>query len=70
MYSGVILAYGAQTERALPIEKTSSGKIHSARELVNWYNGEVDSIDKFNWDLQNLKRLSVIGNGNVGVDVA
>lgn len=43
MYSGIVLAYGATSERklGLPNEYTLKG-VHSSRKIVNWYNGSLD----------------------------
>eukprot|EP00850_Spirogloea_muscicola_P003743 SM000015S01243 [mRNA] locus=s15:717692:722281:- [translate_table: standard] len=38
-YHGVILAYGAESDRRLGISGEDLGGMHSAREFVWWYNG-------------------------------
>ncbi len=43
LYSGVILSYGATSERqlGLPGESTIKGVL-SSRRIANWYNGSLD----------------------------
>jgi adrenodoxin-NADP+ reductase len=43
LYSGIVLAYGATSERelGLPNENTLKGVL-SSRHIVNWYNGSLD----------------------------
>ncbi|CAI2365582.1 unnamed protein product [Moneuplotes crassus] len=71
-YSGVILAYGAGAERDIGIE----GEHHltSATDIINWYNGKLDYFQEFqdsiNFDMKDLRDISVIGNGNVATDLA
>lgn len=73
-YSGIVLAYGAVHERSLnlPHEKTLKN-IFSSREIVNWYNGSLDSPSDFEENHLNLgdqvKDMAIIGNGNVAVDI-
>ena len=46
----------------------------SATDLINWYNGKIDNhdifIDNKNFDFEDLKDVSIIGNGNVSTDIA
>lgn len=44
----------------------------SARRVVNWYNGSLDNDLKIEseFDLQNSKNVTVIGNGNIFCDIA
>lgn len=52
LYSGIVLAYGATSERelGLPNEKTLKGVL-SSRQIVNWYNGSLDNELTFSEDL-------------------
>lgn len=70
----VVLSYGCTGDNKLniPGEDTATG-VFTSREFVNWYNGHPDyaTSDKFtsfNWS--KVKRVGVIGNGNVALDVA
>lgn len=68
----MILAYGASEERMLGIP----GEEHltSATKIINWYNGKIDYHEEFlkstNFNFEELKDISVIGNGNVATDLA
>ncbi|CDW82125.1 UNKNOWN [Stylonychia lemnae] len=73
LYSGVVLAYGATSERklGLPNEESLRG-VFSSRQMANWYNGSLDDIldPEQDLDLQNLKDMAIIGNGNVAMDIS
>ncbi len=43
MYSGIVLAYGATSERNLGLPKEDELKrVLSSRQMANWYNGSLD----------------------------
>lgn len=44
----------------------------SSRQLVNWYNGSLDSNESFNKEigLESVKDVVIIGNGNVAMDIS
>ncbi len=67
-HHAVIWAAGAPDDRKLGIEGEDLPGSVSARELVAWYNGHPDFSDRA-YDLT-TKRVIVIGNGNVALDVA
>jgi adrenodoxin-NADP+ reductase len=69
-YDAVLFAYGASEDKKLgiPGESTLSG-IHSAREVVGWYNG-LPGCAGFDLDLTQAEEAVVIGQGNVALDVA
>jgi ferredoxin--NADP+ reductase len=67
-HHAVIWAAGASDDRRLGIEGEDLPGSVSARELVAWYNGHPDFSDR-TYDLSS-KRVVVIGNGNVALDVA
>lgn len=58
LYSGIVLAYGATSERdlGLPNEKTLKG-IVSSRQMANWYNGSLDKDVDYERDL-NLEQVN------------
>eukprot|EP01041_Mallomonas_annulata_P002098 gene2098-4103_t len=71
MYSAVILAYGASTDKKLNIPGEDLSGVLSSREFVNWYNGhpEYQHIGKA-VDLSNVRSVVIIGQGNVAIDCA
>lgn len=79
-YTHILFSYGASTGRPLGIPGSNPGElsgVYTALEFVNWYNGHPASHDPtllsrshFNVDLSNKHHLTVIGAGNVALDVA
>jgi len=68
-YNGVVLAYGAASDRMLGIPgERELANVTSARAFVNWYNGHPD----FRTFAPNLdtEEAVVIGQGNVAIDCA
>lgn len=68
-YHGIIYAVGAQTDRKLGIAGEDLPNSYAATEFVGWYNGHPDYHD-YDFDLSGVKRVAVIGVGNVAMDVA
>lgn len=72
-YDAVILTYGAALDRLLdvPGEATLSNVL-SARSFVNWYNGHPYHAAPLAslLDLSKLEHVTVVGQGNVAMDVA
>ncbi len=68
-YHGIIYATGAQTDRKLGIPGEDLPNSYAATEFVGWYNGHPDYHD-CDFDLRGIKRVAVIGVGNVAMDVA
>ena len=68
-YHGIIYAVGAQTDRKLGIAGEDLPNSYAATEFVGWYNGHPDYHD-YDFDLTGVKRVAVIGVGNVAMDVA
>ncbi|MES2304498.1 MAG: FAD-dependent oxidoreductase [Gemmatimonadota bacterium] len=66
-YDAVILAYGAQTDRHLGIPGERLPGSHAATELVGWYNGHPDYVER-QFDLTQ-RAAAIIGLGNVAMDV-
>jgi ferredoxin--NADP+ reductase len=66
-YTAVIYATGAQTDKSLGIAGEDLPGSWAATEFVAWYNGHPDYRD-LRFDLA-VKRVVVIGNGNVAADV-
>ena len=68
-YDAVIYAVGSQTDRRLGIPGEDLPGSWAATELVAWYNGHPD-FQRLSFDLANVERAVVVGNGNVALDVA
>ena len=68
-YHGIIYAVGAQTDRKLGIAGEDLPNSYAATEFVGWYNGHPD-FQQYDFDLRGIKRVAVIGVGNVAMDVA
>lgn len=79
-YTHILFSYGASTGRSLGIPGSAPGElegVYTALEFVNWYNGHPASHDPtllagshFNVDFTNKHHMTVIGAGNVALDVA
>lgn len=69
LYHVVVLAYGAESDRALGIPGENLIGVHSAREFVWWYNGHPDGKN-LNPDLKSTDTAVILGQGNVALDVA
>ena len=70
-YDVVVLAYGASSDRNLNIPGENLDGVLSARNFVNWYNGHpyCKQVGE-TFDLKKIKRVVVIGQGNVAIDCA
>ncbi|CAO1635972.1 unnamed protein product [Sympodiomycopsis kandeliae] len=80
-YTHILFAYGCSESRLLGIPGSSPGElqnVHSALDFVNWYNGhpiahDPEVLEKEPWrrvNLSSLQQMSIIGAGNVALDVA
>ena len=70
-YAGVILAYGAASERTLNIPGSDLKGIHPSRHFVNWYNGHPEhTAASHDFALEKVKTAVLIGQGNVAIDCA
>ncbi|XP_005174858.1 NADPH:adrenodoxin oxidoreductase, mitochondrial [Musca domestica] len=67
-YHIVLLTYGADQDRQLGIENETQPNVLSARNFVAWYNG-LPGAENLNPDLSG-KSVTIVGQGNVAVDVA
>ena len=68
-YDAIILATGNESDRRLGIPGEDLAGVHSATEFVGWYNAHPDFQSR-SFNLQDARRVVIIGNGNVAVDVA
>eukprot|EP00798_Chlamydomonas_sp_ICE-L_P023901 gene23901-9468_t len=70
LYSSVVLAYGAESDRKLGVPGEAGTKnVFSAREFVWWYNGHPNATS-LPIDLSNVESVVVCGVGNVALDCA
>ncbi|XP_023302728.2 NADPH:adrenodoxin oxidoreductase, mitochondrial [Lucilia cuprina] len=67
-YHAVLLTYGADQDRELGIANENESNVLSARNFVAWYNG-LPGAENLNPNL-NGKSVTIVGQGNVAVDVA
>lgn len=67
LYDAVILAIGMPMDRGLNLLGGPKTGVYGAAEFVGWYNGHPAHRD-LNPVLDN-KRIAVIGNGNVALDI-
>ncbi len=67
-YDQIIYATGNESDRKMGIPGEDLGGVHSATEFVGWYNGHPDFQDR-SFDLASARRVAVVGNGNVAMDV-
>jgi ferredoxin/flavodoxin---NADP+ reductase len=67
-YSAIILAYGAQTDRRMNIPGEDLVGSITATEFVAWYNGHPEYK---NYHFNTFaKKVAIVGQGNVAIDVA
>lgn len=74
-YHSVVLSYGCvNDDNKLNIPGGDLKGVISARQFVNWYNGHPDFYSSQNSfkppPLDAIKNVTIIGNGNVALDVA
>jgi len=68
-YDAIVWAVGNESDKRLGIPGEDLPGVHSATELVGWYNGHPDFRSR-SFALDHAKRVAVVGNGNVSMDVA
>lgn len=71
-YAAVVFATGADGSKKLGIPGEDLGGVHSAREFVSYYNTypfPYGSPRFCPFDLERARRVAVVGNGNVAMDV-
>lgn len=68
-YNSILFAYGSSRDRDLNVPGEKLPGVFSAREFVGWYNGLPEFVG-LNPPLENAENVSIIGNGNVALDVA
>lgn len=68
-YHMLVWAIGCEADNRLGIAGEELQGVHSATEFVGWYNAHPDFRDR-TFDLAHARRVAVVGNGNVAIDVA
>ncbi|KAI3403190.2 ARH1 [Candida oxycetoniae] len=74
-YNSIVLAYGStSSDNKLSIPGSNLPGVIPARQFVNWYNGHPDCYKKGEEyippALEKIEDVTIIGNGNVAIDVA
>ena len=67
-YDHIVYATGNESDRKMGILGEDLQGVHSATEFVGWFNGHPDFQDR-SFDLAAARRIAVVGNGNVAMDV-
>lgn len=68
-YDAVVYAYGASESRALDVPGEHLPGVLNARDVVAWYNG-LPGFTDLDLGLDEAEHVSVIGQGNVALDLA
>ncbi|MFN9945928.1 MAG: FAD-dependent oxidoreductase, partial [Planctomycetota bacterium] len=68
-YDQIVYAFGASGSQKLGIAGEDLAGVHAASDFVGWYNGHPDHRAHA-FDLARARRVAVVGNGNVALDVA
>jgi ferredoxin--NADP+ reductase len=69
LYDRIVWAVGNEGDRGLGIPGDDLAGVHSATAFVGWYNGHPDH-QQHRFRLDEARRVAVVGNGNVAMDVA
>ncbi|MDX1383939.1 MAG: NADP oxidoreductase [Thermoanaerobaculia bacterium] len=64
-----MFAIGNESFRLMGVPGEDLDRVDSATEFVGWYNGHPD-FSRLDFDLREVERVAVVGNGNVAMDVA
>ncbi|XP_017147200.1 NADPH:adrenodoxin oxidoreductase, mitochondrial [Drosophila miranda] len=67
-YHAVLLTYGSDQDRELQLDSEQQSHVISARKFVAWYNG-LPGAEHLEPDLSG-RDVTIVGQGNVAVDVA
>ena len=68
-YHHVVYAFGCESDNKLGLEGEDLAGVYAATDFVGWYNAHPDHRHH-RFDLQNARRVALVGNGNVAMDVA
>ena len=69
-YDGIVFAYGASFANTLNLPGDYLAGIYPAQDFVSWYNGHPGVSDMLFKELRDAEEATVIGHGNVALDVA
>jgi adrenodoxin-NADP+ reductase len=67
-YNGVLYAYGSSNANLPEISGLNHPGVIDSYKFVNWYNGH-PNFQNLNIPLNKIKNVSIIGNGNVAIDI-
>ncbi len=68
-YHQIVYAHGCESDQKLGVPGEDLRGVHSATEFVGWYNAHPDHRHH-TFDLAAARRVALVGNGNVAMDVA
>jgi ferredoxin--NADP+ reductase len=68
-YHHVVYAFGCESDNKLGLDGEDLDGVYAATDFVGWYNGHPDHRHH-QFDLADAKRVALVGNGNVAMDVA
>jgi len=68
-YHHVVYAFGCESDNKLGLDGEDLDGVYAATDFVGWYNSHPDHRHH-RFDLAGARRVALVGNGNVAVDVA
>ena len=68
-YHQIVYAFGCESDNRLGLAGEDLRGVYAATDFVGWYNGHPDHRHH-EFDLANARRVALVGNGNVAMDVA
>ncbi|MEC8653496.1 MAG: FAD-dependent oxidoreductase [Planctomycetota bacterium] len=68
-YHHVVYAFGCESDNKLGLDGEDLEGVYAATDFVGWYNGHPDHRGH-EFHLAGAKRVALVGNGNVAMDVA
>ena len=68
-YHQIVYAFGCESDTKLGVPGEELAGVYTATDFVGWYNGHPDHRHH-RFDLARARRVALVGNGNVAMDVA
>jgi ferredoxin--NADP+ reductase len=68
-YHQIVYAFGCESDQKLGVPGEDLAGVYAATDFVGWYNGHPDHRHH-RFDLARARRVALVGNGNVAMDVA
>jgi ferredoxin--NADP+ reductase len=68
-YHQIVYAFGCESDQKLGVPGEDTAGVHAATDFVGWFNGHPDHRHH-RFDLSRARRVALVGNGNVAMDVA